>query len=516
MTRLLPFATVVLVALFGLSASADSPSRPAVPPGAVQLRLLGVNDLHGHLEPPRPGLGGAAWLKAALDRATRPGRTIRVHAGDMVGASPLLSSWFHDEPTIEAVNRIGFDVGTVGNHEFDEGGDELLRLLRGGRRTGPDALKEDAEGRRVNTSSPGFAGAAFPYLGANTIDRDGQPLLAPYTVVERAGVRVGFIGVTTPSTPRFLLTRHARRFRFTDVSDSVNRWVPVLRRQGVEAIVVLAHEGAPSQDQSDVPTATGPIVEESLEMSDEVDVIVAGHSHSNLNMRLPNLGGRGSKLIVEAGSYGVAFDMVDLVVDRRSGEVLSASGSIESTDHGGLPADPGMSELVASYARRLAPVADLSLGQAPSALTRGDGELATLAAQAERALARTDVAVVSATSLRADIDPGPITYAEISRALAYDHPVLRVELAGRDLLRLLEESGDELYVAGIRRDGEEVTLADGRPLQPGETYTLAASELIVTGDWLPVLRDTHRAAQPVGSEVEALAWYLRQGGPVTP
>ena len=117
------------------------------PSGVVKLRLLGVNDFHGHLEPPRPGVGGAAWLKAHLDRATLPGRTIRVHAGDMVGATPLISSWFHDEPTVEAANEMGFDVGTLGNHEFDEGGDELMRLLGGGRRGGPAALKRGRERR---------------------------------------------------------------------------------------------------------------------------------------------------------------------------------------------------------------------------------------------------------------------------------------------------------------------------------------------------------------------------------
>ncbi len=137
MTRLLPglaaFVAAMLVALLGLYAQAGTPEpREAPPPGVVKesrggvvkLRLLGVNDFHGRLEPPRLGIGGAAWLKSHLDRATLPGRTIRVHAGDMVGATPLISSWFHDEPTIEAANEIGFDVGTLGNHEFDEGGEE--------------------------------------------------------------------------------------------------------------------------------------------------------------------------------------------------------------------------------------------------------------------------------------------------------------------------------------------------------------------------------------------------------
>ena len=225
------FATAILVALAGLAASADPPSGDGgrgEREGVVQLRLLGVNDLHGHLEPPREGVGGAAWLDAHLDAATIPGRTIRVHAGDMVGASPLISSWFHDEPAIEAANQLGFDVGTLGNHEFDEGGGELLRLLRGGQRQGPEALKRDAADRLVNTSAPDYPGAAFPYVAANTIDSDGEPLLPPYRIVERAGVRVGFVGVTTTSTPHFLLPRHAARFRFTDVSDAVDRWVPEL------------------------------------------------------------------------------------------------------------------------------------------------------------------------------------------------------------------------------------------------------------------------------------------------
>ncbi|MDP9134714.1 MAG: metallophosphoesterase, partial [Actinomycetota bacterium] len=340
------FATALLVALVGLAASADPPSGDGVVgerEGVVKLRLLGVNDLHGHLEPPREGVGGAAWLDAHLDAATVPGRTIRVHAGDMVGASPLISSWFHDEPAIEAANQLEFDVGTVGNHEFDEGGDELLRLLRGGQRAGREAFKRDTVGALVNTSSPDYAGAAFPYVAANTIDRDGEPLLPPYKVVERAGVSVGFIGVTTASTPHFLLPRHAERFRFTDVSDAVDRWVPALQAEGVEAIVVLAHSGASSEPGD---AASGEILDEAAEMSGAVDVVIAGHSHSLLNIRVPNADGPGDKLVVEALSYGVAYDQVDVAVDRATGEVVEKSGAVPSTHHGDLAPDPVTGELV--------------------------------------------------------------------------------------------------------------------------------------------------------------------------
>jgi 5'-nucleotidase len=487
MTRLLPglaaFTAAMSVALLGLYAQAGTPEpRKEEPqPAVVKLRLLGVNDFHGHLEPPRPGIGGAAWLKSHLDRATLPGRTIRVHAGDMVGATPLISSWFHDEPTIEAANEIGFDVGTVGNHEFDEGGDELMRLLQGGRRTGPEALKPDVTGRLVNTSSPDFAGADFPYIAANTVDRDGGLLLPPYQIVERAGVRVGFIGVTTRSTPTFLLERHAARFRFTDISEAVNRWVPELRRRGAEAIVVLAHAGGPTQDQSDAPDFVGEIIDETRQMSSAVDVVVAGHSHSRIHVRVPNSDGSGDKLIVEALSYGVAYDLVDILVDTRTGEVVSKTAEIPGTGHEGVQGDAGVAALVERYRERVAPLADRVVGITQAPLTRSGGELGRLVASAEQAFAGTDVGVVKPVSLRADIDAGPVTYAEVAEALAFDHPVVRLRMTGRELRELI---------------GSEASVAGPEELDPDASYSVAASELIAGG------------GHAVGTEPQALAWFL--------
>jgi len=488
MTRFLPgaaaFVAALLVALLGLYANAESPP-PAESSGSgnlVKVRLLGVNDLHGHLEAPRPGLGGAAWLKAHMDRATVRGRTIRVHAGDMIGATPLISSWFHDEPTMEAANELGFDVGTLGNHEFDEGGDELIRILRGGRRTGLAALKRDADGRLVNTSSATYVGAAYPYIAANTIDREGELRLPPYAVIERAGVRVGFIGVTTPSTPKFLLERYAARFRFTDISDAVNRWVPVLQRKGVRAIVVLAHAGGPSQDESDAPDFVGEIVDETREMSPEVDAVIAGHSHSRLDIRVPNADGSGDKLVVEALSYGIAYDLVDLTIDRRTGDVVAKTGRVPPTPHD-VAGDGPVARLVERYRTRVAPLATKVLAPATHALTRAGGELGTLAADAEREFARADAAVVDPGALRADIGPGPVTYAEVAEALAYDHPVVRAQLTGQRLR--------ELAAGGRFYSGPE-------KLDPGRLYNVAASEML-----LP-------KGHPVGCEVEAIASYLNR------
>jgi 5'-nucleotidase len=299
--------------------------------------------------------------------------------------------------------------------------------------------------------------------------------------VERAGVRVGFIGVTTRSTPTFLLKRHAARFRFTDISDAVNRWVPELRRRGVEAIVVLAHAGGPTQDESDAPDYTGEIIDEAREMSSAVDVVVAGHSHSRILVRVPNSDGSGDKLIVEALSYGVAYDQVDIDVDTRTGDVLSKSAEIPGTSHAGVEGDADMAALVAGYRERVAPLADHVVGVTQTPLTRGGGELGQLVATAQRAFARTDVGVAKRVSLRADIDAGPVTYAEVAEALAFDHPVVRVRMSGRELRDLIE---DGAYVAGPEH------------LDPGSEYSVAASELIAG------------AGRAVGTEPQALAWFL--------
>jgi 5'-nucleotidase len=450
------FFAALLVALLGLNAGADQPDPPPQS-GTVELQLLGVNDFHGHLQPPQPGLGGAAWLGAWLDRAaaSHPERTIRVHAGDMVGASPLISSHFKDEPTIEATNQMGFDVGTLGNHEFDEGGPEALRLV-------------------------GLAD--YPYIAANTVTRDGgAQILPPYKIVERSGVKVGFIGVTTKDTPYFLLSEFAQQYRWTDISDAVNRWVPELQRRGVQAIVVLAHAGAFQEGA----TADGEIVDETRQMDDAVDVVVAGHTHSRLDLEVDG------KLVVQALSYGVAFDSVRMRVDRRSGEVVGKSALVVPTRHDGVSPHPGLTALVRTYARRVAPLGDRVVGSTPRAL---DHEAVDrLAVDAQRAFAGADLAVLNPGNTRADLDAGPVTYAEAFEVHAYEHPVWRFRLSGAELAAALAEQPG-LLVSGPT------------DLQPGAVYTVAANGIVAERE--PFVRGTDR--QVVGTDLEALVAYLEQ------
>jgi 5'-nucleotidase len=480
------FVAVTLVAFLGLRQGAD-PAKSVHRTGTAHIQLLGTNDLHGHLEPFH-GVGGAAWLAAHMDRAAAraPGRTIRVHAGDMIGASPLISSYFHHVSTIEAINRMHFDVGTVGNHEFDNGGDRLTSLLR-----------------RVR----------FPYVTANVVDHEGKLHLPPYRIVERDGVKVGFIGVTTNTATQYLLPRYARRFRFLDMSDSVNRQVPRLRRQGVEAIVVLAHSGAFQQGDKG-GKASGEVATETSQMDGAVDVVVAGHTHSYLNTRVDG------KLVVQSFSYGTAYDRVQLQVDRRSGDVVASSADIPRTVHKGVQPDPGVAAVVRRYARRVGPLADRVLATASRGLTRESGDLGRVVADAQRAFAHADMAVVNPGNMRDNLRAGPVTYSEVCSIEAYGHPVMRMKLRGRDVRRLLQQQWSNagttrLYTSGLRYEHQgtrvtAITDAEGRPLDPDRSYAVAANELIATGLRFSVLSERARDKRTVGTDAQALASYLER------
>jgi 5'-nucleotidase len=450
------FVAALLVALLGLNAGADEPAHSRGS-DTVELQLLGLSDLHGHLEPPEPGVGGVAWLGAWLDRAgaSHPGRTIRVHAGDMVGASPLISSYFRHEPTIEAVNQMGFDVGTLGNHEFDRGGADAMRMVRE---------------------------ANYPYISANVVDADtGKPILPPYEVIERAGVKVGFIGVATKSSPYFLLDSAKRPYRWLDLSDAVNQWVPVLRHQGVETIVVLAHAGAFQHGTK----ATGEIVDEAEQMDDAVDVIVAGHTHSRLDLDVDG------KLVVGAISYGTAIGRVRMTIDRASDEVVEKSADVIPTRHDGIVPDAGLARLVARYAERLAPIADKVVGHADHALDKAAVD--RVAADAQRAFAGAEVGFLNPGNTRSDIDAGPITYAEAAKVQAYEHPVLRFRMRGSDLLEAM--AGEPGLVVSGRRD-----------LHPEATYAVAANGIVAERP--PFDRGADRAV--VGTDLAALVAWLRR------
>ena len=510
-------------AIWVASAESKPLTRPAPEGRTTNIQLLGVNDFHGNLEPPRQvdgrTVGGAAYLASYLNdyEADNPRRTITVHAGDLVGATPLISSYFHDEPTIYAANLMGFDVGTLGNHEFDEGGEEMLRLINGGQRDDGKQFKDGPDGTPVNTSDPDFPGANFPYVAANTVYKDsGKTVLPPYQVIKRDGIKVGFIGVTTLETPRIVVPDAVAPFRFLDISNTVNKYARRLQAQGVQSIVVLAHAGGV---QTSAQEATGEIIDETSQMSDAVDVVVAGHTHTLLNNTVDG------KLVVEAFSYGTAFDAVNMKVDRKSKDVLSASADIVTTYDDAVAPDPAVSRLVADYKARISPISERVVGTASEDITRtqdsdGESELGDLIADAQRDFAGADLAFMNPGGIRADIASGPVTYGDLFTVQPFDNQVVRMELTGDQIYRLLEQqfevnrilqvSGLEYSYDASKPAGQRITSAtiNGSPLDRGATYTLAANSYLATGgDGFTVFKEGQKQ-QSLGSDADALEEYV--------
>jgi 5'-nucleotidase len=262
-------------------------ARDDAPP-AVEVQLLALNDFHGNLEPPSGSSGRIAGVEAGgveflatqlrllAEEAARPD-TITVAAGDLIGASPLLSAAFHDEPTAEALGLAGLDLAGVGNHEFDDGSDELLRIQNGG------CHPEDG---CADPARP-YGGAEFQYLSANAfVTSTGQPLLPPYAVREVQGVRIGFIGMTLEGTPDIVTQAGISGLGFGDEAETANRYAAELQAQGVQAIVVLLHEGGAQNGGDDVngcANLAGPIVDIVPRFSKAIDVVVSGHTHQAYN-----------------------------------------------------------------------------------------------------------------------------------------------------------------------------------------------------------------------------------------
>ena len=535
----------------GLGGSGCSQAQADAGDRTANIQLLGVNDFHGNLEPipnatyrtPTDNIegrpitcnggpaGGAAFLDAYLDQyaSSSSGSTIRVHAGDMVGASPLISSYFHDEPTIKATNLMEFDVGTLGNHEFDEGGKEMLRLIDGGQRTDGKQFKEDVNGQLVNTSDPNFSGAEYPYISANVVYADtGKDVLQPYEIVERDGVEVGFIGVTTEETPSIVVPDAVAPFRFLDISETVDRYAKVLQKKGVETIVVLAHAGG---NQTTATEATGEMLSETAEMKNKaVDAIVAGHSHSYLNTTV------NGKLIVEAFSLGTAFDTVNLAVSRKTGDVIKSSARVVPTCNADMQPDAETAALVAHYDQQITPIESRVIGTAATDITRapapasditlngqrgGESALGDLIADAQREYAGTQIAFMNPGGIRQDIQAGEVTYGELFSVQPFDNQVVQMELTGNQILRILEQqfevnrilqiSGFQYTFNASNSAGQRITSVtiNGAPLDRNATYTVAANSFLATGgDGFTVFKEASASQQTLGSDLDALEDYV--------
>ena len=266
---------------------------------------------------PAGGVDYMAGLVKQL-KADSPNSVV-VSAGDLIGASPLNSALFHDEPTIETMNRLGLEFNAVGNHEFDDGREELLRMQNGGCHPS-DA--NSCRGNQVGTAYP-FEGAKFDFLAANVVDTaSGKTLFRPYGIKSFKGNRVAFIGMTLESTPSIVTPTGVAGLSFRDEADSANALIGELKRRGVKAVVVLLHEGGVVSTGSINGCAgvSGPIVNIVSRLDDAVDLVVTGHTHQAYNCKLANGAGR-EVPVTSAGSFSRLITRIDLTIDTRTRDV---------------------------------------------------------------------------------------------------------------------------------------------------------------------------------------------------
>jgi 5'-nucleotidase len=474
-------AAAVTTTLAGLTVAAALPAaaEPQHPSGPepVDVQLLALNDFHGALEPPTGSggriqtgpdpdgdgtataptvdAGGAEYLDtqlAALAEQQQQENTITVAAGDLIGASPLLSAAFHDEPTIEALGLAGLDYASVGNHEFDEGSAELLRIQDGG--------CHPVDGCADGTP---YEGADFQYLSANAfVTETGEPLLPPYAVHRVQGERIGFIGMTLEGTGDIVSQQGVAGLEFADEVETANRYATELQAQGVEAIVVLLHQGGSQSgpdawDVDGCAELTGPIVDIATGMSDAIDVVVSGHTHQAYNCLVDD------KVVTSAGSNGRLVTDIDLQLDRRTGDVVRETATadnvvVERT----VAADAEQTALIARYREVLGPIAAEVVGSVAVELTRAqedplDGAESTLGnVIADAQFAATDdeqgavAAFMNPGGVRADLGAGEVTYEEAFTVQPFANNLVTLDLTGAQLNCLLEQQyqvGRVLYVS---------------------------------------------------------------------
>ncbi len=430
-----------------LMVAPEPASRAIAQTASVEVRILAINDFHGYLRPPAGGIriadpddrakriavpAGGAEHMATLVKELRQGRknTIFVAAGDLIGASPLLSAMFHDEPTIESMSMMGLEIASVGNHEFDEGKDELKRMQNGGCHP-----VDKCQGPHP------FSGAKFHYLAASTIEKaTGKTLFPPYEIREFDGIPVAFIGLTLKGTPDIISPVSAAGLEFRDEADTVNALVPELKARGVEAIVVLIHEGGfPTGDYNECPGISGAIVDIVKKFDRAVDVVVSGHTHQAYVCEIDG------RLVTSGDKYGTLVTAIDLKLDSRTRDVVSARADNVIVRTGVYARDPEQTALLEAYDKFAAPIANRRAGSVTETLSRmpndagestlgdiiADAQLAATSAAADGGAA---IAFTNPGGIRTDIagkEDGAVTYAECVREPAVPQSARHADADGK-------------------------------------------------------------------------------------
>lgn len=569
-------------AAFGLGALllASCATPPAAPREPVTVRLIAFNDFHGNLEPTglslpwpdpqQPGrakrlaAGGAAYLSGLIDalRASAP-HSIVLHSGDLIGGTPLVSALFRHEPTIDIANRLGLEIAIPGNHEFDAGKDELLRVLKGG--------CAEVKPTDPTSSCPlgRHDGARFRMFAANVVTDDGAALFPPSVVLERGGVRIGFIGAVTRSTPSLVVPSGVRGLRFTDEAEAINAEAQRLLAQGVRALVAVIHEGgdtgtpgAPLEwNDAGCPKPRGEIFDIARRLHPEVDIVFSAHTHQGYRCVVDG------RPVMQATALGRGVSVADLVIDPRTGDVdrartthrnlpvlnAGSDAALRAAIVAGEPApwaqalqqaqgSQAIAARVAEYAGLAATRAQRTVGRIGGSFDRsgpGDSSAGRLIADAQLLATRdtarggAQLALMNPGGVRTDLlcrgePPCPVTYGEIFAMQPFGNSLVVMTLTGAQLKELLEQqqppgkdspvflapsTGLSYTWAGKAPAGQRVQdlRLNGQPVDPARDVRVTVNSFLAEGgDGFTVLRS---GRQRLGGELDldALTAFLANG-----
>ncbi len=517
----------------------------AAPEGTVPLQILAVNDFHGNIASSSSSFGGtgrADYLSTNIQAATEGAKnSIFVSAGDLIGASPLISALFHDEPTIEAMNLMGLAINGVGNHEFDEGPAELLRLQSGGSHPVDGDLDGDP-----------FAGAEFEFLAANVVfDETGETIFPAYTVREYGGVQVAFIGMTLEGTPAIVTSMGVAGLTFNDEAETVNALVPQLQADGIEAIVILLHEGGRSPGgQNDCDGGlTGAIADIVPLFDDAVDLVITGHTNDEFICEIDG------KWVTMADTRGRLFTDIDTALDPATGDMtIVAINNMPNLQEGVTP-DPTLTALIDKYDEKSAPLANAVIGTITSDILRdqndaGESALGDIIADAQLAAtssADTGAAVIAFmnrggiredmffASAGAEAD-GEVTFGESFSVQPFGNSLVTMSLTGTQIREVLEQQFDNpepgsnriLQVSsgftyqwsvsaekGSKVDSSTLML-NGAVIDPAASYRVTVNSFMADGgDNYSIFGD---GTDRLGGEIDldALSTYFAANSPVAP
>jgi 5'-nucleotidase len=549
-TRRLRAFAASLVAALTLGACATVPAETARGPAAPEtIQILGLNDFHGNIEPPgavtwsvageehKDQLGGAARLGATLAQLRQgQANTITVAAGDLIGASPLVSAYFLDEPTIMALNRLGLGLASVGNHEFDRGTVELKRVQQGG--CEKNTLREPCRLDR-------FEGARFTYLAANVLDEQGQTLFPGTAMREFGGVKVGFIGMTLRETGTLVSPAGTRGYHFADEAETANALAARLRAEGADAVVLLIHQGAnvrPAFNAGECPEVSGDVLPILDRLDPAIRLVVSGHTHQAYICQRPASDGS-LRTLTSAGRYGYFVTDIRITVDPATDRVLSITAANEPV-LAAAGEQPDIAAIVHRYAEASAPVAARVVGRLEGSLEWDGGDTdsplgnviadAQLAATRDPAKGGAQLSFINSGGVRAGFRTAPdgtVTYGALFTLQPFGNTLVTLEMTGADLGHLLEQQFGDASPATIRQSllipsagftfsydrsrppGQRITAMalDGRPIDPAAAYRVTVNNFLASGgDGFTVLT-TARPVGDAGLDLDALEAWIAHG-----